>query len=495
MSRTIRWPDIVLAGDWRAATLTVAVKAGRLRRIGRGLYTPSSDPVATVVRRNWIPILERHFEGAVIVDASARAGSPGADGQLYIDHPSPTPLVLPGLAILPRKGPGPLPGDQRLAGFYVSSTARGLLDNSGRAGGRYLSRADLEAWVAQILGRHGETRLNALRDEARELADAIGRSAAFAALSTMIAAALSTGETGAVITHALQARASGHGYDLTRHERFAAMATALADRAPGSITDTPEAGSRRHLLPFFEAYFSNYIEGTEFTLDEAESIVFAGRVPAGRPEDAHDVLGTYRLVADEAEMRVVPRDADDLLQILLARHAAIMGGRPDKGPGAFKSRNNRAGSSVFVAPDLVRGTLRDGFDIGRALRDPFARAAYLMFLVSEVHPFTDGNGRVARVMMNAELVAGGAVRIIIPTVFRGEYVSSLKAATNLGSFDALVAVLAFAQRWTAQVDNTSRATAERDLRRTNALVEPQVSEENNIRLLLPSTLDRVAGNA
>jgi hypothetical protein len=493
MNRAIRWPDLVMAGDWRAATLTDAVKSGRLRRIARGLYTPSPGPVASVVRRNWIPILERHFAGAVIVDASARAGSPDSAGQLYVDHPRPTPLALPGLAIIPRKGPGPLPGDQALGGFFVSSTARGLLDNTARSAARYLPRKDVETWIAEILSRHGEGRLNGLRDEARALAVATGRTAAFERLSAAITAALSTGDAGAVVTDALRAGAAGHPYDLTRHDRFTAFAGMLADRAPGSILDAPEAASRRRMVPFFEAYFSNYIEGTEFTLDEAEDIVFSGIVPAGRPEDAHDILGTYRLVADEGEMRVVPREADDLIEILLARHAAIMGGRPDKGPGAFKTRENRAGASVFVAPDLVRGTLRDGFEIARELRDPFSRAAYLMFLVSEVHPFADGNGRVARVMMNAELVASGAVRIIIPTVFRGEYVSSLKAATNHGSFDALVSVLRFAQRWSAQVDFTSRATAQRDLERTNALVDPQVSEETNIRLLLPSALDRVTG--
>jgi hypothetical protein len=41
-----------------------------------------------------------------------------------------------------------------------------------------------------------------------------------------------------------------------------------------------------------------------------------------------------------------------------------------------------------------------------ALDHPFKRAAFMLFLISEVHPFIDGNGRVARVMMNAELVAG-----------------------------------------------------------------------------------------
>ena len=33
-----------------------------------------------------------------------------------------------------------------------------------------------------------------------------------------------------------------------------------------------------------------------------------------------------------------------------------------------------------------------------------------MFLISEVHPFDDGNGRIARVMMNAELVSAADVR-------------------------------------------------------------------------------------
>src|SRR3546814_14230139 len=95
-----------------------------------------------------------------------------------------------------------------------------------------------------------------------------------------------------------------------------------------------------------------------------------------------------------------------------------MDGRPDKNPDAFKTKVNRAGETVFVAPDLVTGTLERGFAFVQALAEPFQRAAFMMFLVSEVHPFTDGNGRTARIMMNAELVAGGEERIIIPTAYR-----------------------------------------------------------------------------
>ncbi len=56
------------------------------------------------------------------------------------------------------------------------------------------------------------------------------------------------------------------------------------------------------------------------------------------------------------------------------------------------------------------------------------RAIFMMFLVSEVHPFADGNGRVARVMMNAELAAAQQVRVLIPIVYRSNYISALARA-------------------------------------------------------------------
>ena len=85
----------------------------------------------------------------------------------------------------------------------------------------------------------------------------------------------------------------------------------------------------------------------------------------------------------------------------------VMAGRPDRSPGVFKTTQNRAGDTIFVAPELVPGTLAHGFELCRALPDAFQRAVFMMFVVSEVHPFVDGNGRVARIMMNAEFIAAG----------------------------------------------------------------------------------------
>lgn len=51
-------------------------------------------------------------------------------------------------------------------------------------------------------------------------------------------------------------------------------------------------------------------------------------------------------------------------------------------------------------------------------------------MVSEIHPFLDGNGRIARVMMNAELVKENQSKIIIPTVYRDDYIGALRKLTR-----------------------------------------------------------------
>ncbi len=66
---------------------------------------------------------------------------------------------------------------------------------------------------------------------------------------------------------------------------------------------------------------------------------------------------------------------------------------------------NKAGDTVFVLPEHVRGTLTQAFLIYQGLPPGFSRAIFLQFLVAECHPFDDGNGRLARIMMNAELVS------------------------------------------------------------------------------------------
>ncbi len=237
---------------------------------------------------------------------------------------------------------------------------------------------------------------------------------------------------------------------------------------------------------FYEAYFSNFIEGTEFTVEEAHAIVFEGRIPADRPKDAHDILGTFDLVSDPALRGRTPTDADALISLLSTFHARIMAGRPEERPGQFKTRRNRAGNTEFVAPSRVRGTLRRGYERYRALPSGFPRAAFAMFLVAEVHPFADGNGRVARALANAELTAARQQRLIIPIVFRDDYLQALRVMSRLEVPAPLIKVLARAQEWAASVDWTSAASANADLERTHALLTPMEAEEQGV-ILRPTT--------
>jgi fido (protein-threonine AMPylation protein) len=129
-------------------------------------------------------------------------------------------------------------------------------------------------------------------------------------------------------------------------------------------------------------------------------------------------------------MNITPTKPEELITILQYRHRLLLEARTSKMPGLFKDKNNRAGETFFVDFELVKGTLIKGFDYYKALTDPFAKAAYIMFMVSEIHPFLDGNGRIARVMMNAELVKVEQTRIIIPTVYREDYLGTLRRLTR-----------------------------------------------------------------
>jgi Fic family protein len=101
-------------------------------------------------------------------------------------------------------------------------------------------------------------------------------------------------------------------------------------------------------------------------------------------------------------------------------------------------QNNRAGDTHFVDFNLVKGTLKKGFEIYTALRHPFARAIFMLFMISEVHPFTDGNGRISRIIMNAELTAAGQSKVIIPTVFRSDYLGALRQLSRKESPEKLI---------------------------------------------------------
>jgi len=150
-------------------------------------------------------------------------------------------------------------------------------------------------------------------------------------------------------------------------------------------------------------------------------------------------------------MKITPSTPEEFLKIMSYRHSILLRARLDKNPGLFKDKNNFAGSTAFVDFNLVKGTLIQSYDFYRALDHPFAKAAYIMFVISEVHPFLDGSGRIARVMMNAELVKVGQSKIIIPTAFREDYMGALKKFTKQRKCDTYIKMLQRAHEFSSNI--------------------------------------------
>ena len=103
-----------------------------------------------------------------------------------------------------------------------------------------------------------------------------------------------------------------------------------------------------------------------------------------------------------------------------------------------------------------------------------ARAIYYAFLVSETHPFDDGNGRLSRLTMNAELSRLGLCRIIIPTLFHPQYVDCQRALSRANEPDGFIKALAFAAQWCAGFSYADLPALIGSLKATNAFEESPV---------------------
>jgi fido (protein-threonine AMPylation protein) len=449
---------------------------GRIRKIGPRLYTSlPEDRVAAAVRQSWSTIVSALFPGVLVSHRTAFEYVPSPEGVVFVTSTTNRTVSYPGLDVEFIRGPGPLPDDPRFLELHASSLARTFLENLShdprRARPRTVPIERVEQRLEQILRDGGEAELVALRDRAREIARELGWRAEMTRLDALVGALLGTRPAGHLVSATARARAAGEPFDPACLERLQLLFGELRTRSLPRRRDTFEGARHAQNKAFFEAYFSNYIEGTRFDVEDAEEIVFERKIPAGRPVDAHDILGTFEIVSDPTEMRRTPASFAGLLELLRTRHRRMLERRPEVAPGTFKEKPNRAGDTEFVAPASVIGTLRKGHELYDGLPAGLPRAIFVMFLVADVHPFNDGNGRIARVMMNAELAAAGAPTIIIPTVFRDDYLQALRKLTRRHRPDSIVDALVKAAAF-SHLDFADYPRVLAELRRRNWFRDP-----------------------
>ncbi len=477
----IRLQEIIVGDKERSKEIGKLEKGNLIRKIAPKIYTSNLEEAPDIIiRRNWYRLLADLYPEAMLSHRSALERMPTPEGSdIFLTYTYTKNIELPGLTIRFLKGNVPLEDDLPFYGsLRASGLARAYLENlqPSRGGGgsvKTLSREALEEKIESYLRAKGDKGLNEVRDRAKIIAPVLGMDKEYTLLNQLITDILGTGSSKNLVSPAARARVLGEPFDPDRIRLFESLYGELVKMDFPDHPDRNEEIKSYQNFAFFEGYFSNYIEGTEFTVDEAKQIITTATPLPARDEDSHDVLGTYQIVSNRQEMAIRPENADHFLELLRERHGILLSARITKSPGAFKDRNNRAGLTEFVDWQLVSGTLKKGYELYSLLQHPFARATYMMFIVSEVHPFLDGNGRIARVMMNAELGAYGLSKIIIPTVYREDYMGTLKKLTKQREGNAYVRMLLKAWDFSHNVYGDKLDLMEQYLIQCNAFLAPK----------------------
>lgn len=105
------------------------------------------------------------------------------------------------------------------------------------------------------------------------------------------------------------------------------------------------------------------------------------------------------------------------------------------------------------------------------MRNPFAKAVFLMFAVSEVHPFSDGNGRISRIVLNSVLTAAGEAKVLVPTVFRTDYIGALRKLTRNGDPSVLIDAMRRLQEFSSKLEAEDFDRLKFTLERSNAFCD------------------------
>lgn len=443
-----------------AKRLSARFRLGELFRVRQGVYTDATpEQLVGLFKNDWYKVVNYLYPEAILAYRSAYELRPVEGHIVIVADVIKSALIAVGseLTLIVQPGNLSVGCEQILPEIARSSEARYLLENlsqsrSTAAFAKSLGDEWVEEQLCKVLQKRGETAINALRDRAREYADSLGLDKEFKKIDKMIGALLASQLVeGSLVSDLAIATAKQQPYDKSRVDLFKSLSAYLLRCDFPPQTYTYQSSSWRN-FSFFESYFSNYIEGTEFQIDEAEDIVFQKKVINSRHADSHDVLAVFDLVSDYQEMVTTPQSVDELLSLMQQRHQLIMAERPDKRPGLLKEKNNKAGDSQFVEPNLLVGTFRQAFNDYLSLPEGLARAIYIQFLVSECHPFDDGNGRLSRIMLNAELVAADDYKLIVPTVHRDSYLNGLRQATRQGKFRTLCKVFYQLQCYSASLD-------------------------------------------
>lgn len=187
-------------------------------------------------------------------------------------------------------------------------------------------------------------------------------------------------------------------------------------------------------------YHSNAIEGNTLTLSETKLVIEEGITVGGKPLSEHleakNTSDAYNLVEGLAREREL--DHTTIQEI----HEVVMMGLVEEA-GRYRTKNVRITGAIKTPPSFnkVPGLVDELLNNLEPIIHPIKKAAYFHHGLVEIHPFIDGNGRVARLLTDLLLIKSGYPPIILRTDDRAKYYRWLRTADagNLGPFAEFIA--------------------------------------------------------
>jgi len=178
-------------------------------------------------------------------------------------------------------------------------------------------------------------------------------------------------------------------------------------------------------------YNSNAIEGNTLTLSETK-VVLEGITIGGKTLREHLEVINHKEAIEYVEDIVKNQEPFTEWQVKNI-HRIVLKGIDDENAGTYRKENVIISGAIHTPPESLfvpeqMSGLIDWYQNEAQKLHPVERASLLHIYFVKIHPFIDGNGRTARLLLNLELMKSGYPSIVIKKEKRLRYYNALDKA-------------------------------------------------------------------
>lgn len=188
-------------------------------------------------------------------------------------------------------------------------------------------------------------------------------------------------------------------------------------------------------------YNSNAIEGSTLTLRETKLILETGLTIGGKSLREHFEVTNHKDAIEYVESLVDKKESASALHVRQI-HKLVLSQIDDENAGQYRQTEVRIAGAKHVPPEAWEIPQRmtdweNWLKESQKKIQPIELAAQAHHRLVAIHPFIDGNGRTARLVMNLILIKQGYPPAVILRVNRKQYYQVLMQA-DAGKNDLLV---------------------------------------------------------